>query len=260
VIFNGDYLMVTICCGDVIFPDIAAVLFDKDGTLARSEGFLWKLATLRSHLITTQAPGIQSALLATFGVKGDRLNPAGLMAVGSRQENAIAVAGVVTATGWDWVAALELVQAAFLESDRSFAPDAQTPFNKAKETPLIAGTVELLQQLAQTSLKVGILSADTTENVNQFAQYNQLASFFQLQMGIDGFVGKSDPNFLQTACAQLGVTCPQTLVVGDSQADIELARSGLAKSVGVTWGWSTPVALKGADVVISDFNQFQVID
>ena len=91
--------MTLIQCGTTRFENIEAVIFDKDGTLANSQIFLRNLAQKRARLIDAQIPGVQEPLLMAFGVESDRLNPAGLMAVGTRLENEIAAAAYVAETG-----------------------------------------------------------------------------------------------------------------------------------------------------------------
>ncbi|NES40040.1 MAG: HAD family hydrolase, partial [Moorea sp. SIO2C4] len=95
--------MVTIRCGKVTFPNIEAVIFDKDGTLEDSQVYLRELAYKRSRLIDAQIPGIGEPLLMAFGVQDDTLDPTGLMAVGSRRENEIAAAAYIAETGRGWL-------------------------------------------------------------------------------------------------------------------------------------------------------------
>jgi len=54
--------MATIQCGDVTFTAIAAVIFDKDGTLADSQDYLRNLGQKRARLIDAQIPGVQEPL------------------------------------------------------------------------------------------------------------------------------------------------------------------------------------------------------
>ena len=244
--------MVTIRCQGVTFPNIQAVLFDKDGTLANSEAFLRSLAQKRSRLIDAQFPGVQEPLLMAFGVDGDRLNPAGLMAIGTRQENEIAAAAYVTETGRDWIESLETVRLAFVEADQYMK-------RKADHTPLVSGVLPLLQAMATAGLRLGILSSDSTDNVKDFVEKYQLAPYLQLQMGTDGEVSKPDPRMLQQACDGLEVSPSQTLVIGDSQADIQLARSGAAGSIGVTGGWSSTFRLL-ADAVIHQLEEIEILE
>jgi phosphoglycolate phosphatase len=243
--------MVIIRCQGMMFQNIQAVLFDKDGTLAHSEAFLRSLAHKRSRLIDAQFPGVQEPLLMAFGVDGDRLNPAGLMAIGTRQENEIAAAAYVTETGRDWIESLEMVRSAFVEADQYMK-------RKADHTPLAPGVLPLLQTMTTAGLRLGILSSDSTDNVKDFVEKYQLAPYFQLQMGTDGILSKPDPRLLQQACNTLGITPSQTLVIGDSQADIQLARTGAAGCIGVIGGWSSTFHLP-ADVVIHHLEELEIL-
>ncbi len=243
--------MVTIRCQDVTFQNIQAVLFDKDGTLANSEAFLRSLAQKRSRLIDAQFPGVQEPLLMAFGVDGDRLNPSGLMAIGTRQENEIAAAAYVTETGRDWIESLEVVRSAFIEADQYMK-------RKADHTPLVPGVLPLLQTMTTAGLRLGILSSDSTDNVKDFVEKYQLAPYFQLQMGTDGILSKPDPRLLKQACHALGISPSQTLIVGDSQADIQLAQSGAAGCIGVTGGWSSAFHLS-ANAVIHQLEAIEIL-
>lgn len=243
--------MATLRCRNVTFANVAAVIFDKDGTLADSQSYLRSLGMRRSRRIDAKIPGVGEPLLMAFGISEDRINPAGLMAVGSRRDNEIATAAYIAETGRDWVEALEITQAAFAEADRDMQP-------KAPQTPLFPGSVELLRSLRSANLKIAILSADTTVNVQEFVQHYGLD--VDAAIGTDDNLGKPNPLFLHRAGEAIDVAPPQMLVVGDSIADIQLARSaGAAGAIGVTWGWTAPQQLNGADVAIDRFNEIEVL-
>ncbi|NJR65914.1 MAG: HAD family hydrolase [Leptolyngbyaceae cyanobacterium CRU_2_3] len=244
--------MALIRCNASIFPNVQAILFDKDGTLANSESFLRNLAQRRSRLIDAQVPGVQEPLLMAFGVEGDRINPAGLVAVGTRQENEIAAAAYVAETGRDWVDSLRLVYSAFADAERSVP-------NKAEHTPPIAGVIELLKTLAVAGLQVGVLSSDSTHQVEAFLQTYQLTPYIQAQFGIDGYSSKFAPALLQQVVSALETEPNQILVVGDSQVDIEVSQKlGALGCIGFTGGWSTVVQLPGADATIHHFKEMQI--
>lgn len=250
----GAVCLATIQCGNVRFSLIEAVLFDKDGTLADSQAFLRSVGQKRSRLIDAQIPGVQEPLLMAFGLDGDRLNPAGLLAVGSRRENEIAAAAYVAETGRDWIEALRLVQSAFVEADRVFQ-------RKADSTPLFQGAREVLQALATAGLKIGVVSADTTENVSDFVARYELEAWIQVALGIDQGPGKPDPTVFYQACTALGVAPERVLVIGDSEADIEMAKAAKAAGcVAVTWGWTQRAALRQADVSIASFSDIHLLE
>ena len=245
--------MATIQCGDVQFPAIRAVLFDKDGTLADSQTFLRQLGQKRSRVIDAQMPGVQEPLLMAFGLEGDRINPAGLLAVGTRYENEIAAAAYVAETGRDWDSALSLVRSAFVEADRMVT-------RKADHTPLFEGARELLQALTAAGILVGIVSADTTENVQDFVARYALEALVSVRLGIDRGPGKPDPTVFHQACTALDVLPAHVLAIGDSSADIAMAKAAKAAGcVAVTWGWTQAVQLNHADALISRFAEIQIL-
>ncbi len=245
--------MVTIRCQDQIFPEIEAVIFDKDGTLAEVESFLKSLAQKRSRLADAQVPGVQEPLLLAFGVEEGHLNPAGLQAVGSRRENEIATAAYIAETGRDWFAALEIAQSAFSEADSYLK-------RKADHTPPFPGTQGLLQVLSNSGVKVGILSADIPNHIGDFIDCYELTAYVDAYQGVDSMLSKPDPLLFKQLCTQLNVSPAHTLMVGDAQVDLVMAQSaGAAGCLQVTWGWSkVSSAFPEADVVLDQWQQFQV--
>jgi len=250
--YQEIFALATIRCRDKTFENIQAVLFDKDGTLANSESFLKSVGQKRSRLVDAKIPGVQEPLLMAFGLEGDQLNPAGLLAVASRRDAEIAAAAYIAETGRNWMEALEIAATAFAEADQYLK-------RKADHTPLFQGGLSLVESLAAANLKLGILSSDTTANVQDFIQKYGLEQI-QLPMGTDAGLSKPDPLLYQQACSALDVLPAATLMIGDSQADAVMARAaGAGGCVGVTWGWSSLVHLMNVDVVVDRFEEIQVL-
>ncbi|NRB07712.1 MAG: HAD family hydrolase [Richelia sp.] len=243
--------MKTIKCGTVYFPHIEAILFDKNGTLEDSEIYLRSLAQKVSTIMDTQIPGVGEHLLMAFGVNDNYLDPTGLMSVASRRETEVAAAAYIAETGRGWIESLHIACKILDEADKSFTKTT---------APLFAGGLQILQKLSSTGLKLGILSAATTQEVQNFVTNHQLSNYLQLQMGVDKGPSKPDPILFIQACQALGVQPNHTLMVGDSVADMQMASNAQAAGcIGITW-IGKPENVAGADVVIQQLQEIQVID
>jgi phosphoglycolate phosphatase len=242
--------LVTIKCQNTAFSRIEAILFDKNGTLEDSEAYLRTLGQKAARMIDAQIPGIGEPLLMAFGINGDFLDPAGLISVASRRETEIAAAAYIAETGRGWFESLKIARQAIDEADQYVS---KTP------SPLFVGSLEVLKSLSVAGLKLGILSAATTEEVRTFVRTHQLSNYLQLEKGVDDGPSKPDPILFLEACQALGVAPGATLMIGDSVGDMQMARNAKAAGcIGITWiGRADNV--KGADVVINQLDQIQVI-
>ena len=241
--------MPSIHCLNHQFPDIQAIIFDKDGTLEDSGEYLRNLAQKRARLVDAQIPGVGEPLLMAFGVTGSTLDPTGLQAVGSRYENEIAAAAYIAETGRGWSESIEIVTRAFTEADRVMESSIAAMF---------PGCVEVIKSLSNTGIKLGIVSAATTNQVVKFAQFHQLESYFQILLGSDQQFAKPDPRLFQFACQEMGVNPAQTLMVGDSIWDMQMAtQGGAAGCIGISWQPSKPLA--NADVMINNLLDLQLL-
>ncbi|MFZ4640072.1 MAG: HAD family hydrolase [Nodosilinea sp.] len=239
---------------------IQAVIFDKDGTLADSRSFLFRLAHLRANLFftTLKAAGLAleqdslQGLYQIFGVAGG-LDPDGLMAAGSRQANQAAAAQWLIQAGYSGDQVDRQVADVFQAADNQLQP-------KVASTPPFQGTVELLDRLAKSGLKLGVLSSDSTAHVEDFLE------FYQLKDWIDGWRGteredpaKPDPTLFYQLCDSLQVPPQATVIVGDSWVDLSLAEQGGAAafiSVSEAWGRS-PVP--GSQLVVRSWSDLSVV-
>lgn len=242
--------MLTIKCGKITFPNIQAILFDKNGTLEDSETYLRSLAQKAARLIDAQIPGIGEPLLMAFGINGNNLDPAGLISVASRRETEVAAAAYIAETGRGWFESLTIARQALDEAEKYIG---RTP------SPLFVGSLEVLKYLRERGLKLGILSAATTQEVRKFVADHQLSDYIQLEMGVDEGPSKPDPILFLQACQALEVEPGATLMVGDSVGDMQMARNAKAAGcVGITWvGKSENV--QGADVVINQLEEIQIL-
>ncbi|MCC5656558.1 HAD family hydrolase [Nostoc sp. XA010] len=242
--------MATIKCRNITFDNIQAILFDKNGTLEDSETYLRSLAQRAARLIDAQVPGIGEPLLMAFGINGNILDPAGLISVASRRETEVAAAAYIAETGRGWFESLKIARQVLDEAEKYIE---KTP------SPLFVGSLDLLKYLRKGGLKLGILSAATSDEVHNFVENHQLNDYIELEMGVDEGPSKPDPVLFLQACQALGVQPGTTLMVGDSIGDMQMARDAKAAGcIGITWvGKSDNV--RGADVVINQLDEIQIL-
>lgn len=249
--------MVQICCGQQMIANLEAIVFDKDGTLADSLKLLHLTAVARATACVTAAglgDEVMQALLRCFGVTGDRIDPDGLMAAGTREANQQAAVTVLVEAGYAPAKAGGLVADCFAEVNARRN-------GKAAYTPPFAGTAALLERLHHSPLKTAVLSSDSPANVAEFLDYYDLAPWVDAWRGTGpGDAPKPDPALLQDLCDRLSVPIANTLIVGDSWADRALAeRAGAAAFVSVSEPWGrSPVP--GATLVLSHWDDLQVVD
>lgn len=246
--------MATISIAGVNFQHIEAIIFDKDGTLEDSHNCLRELGQKRARIIDAQIPGIGEPLLMAFGIQDNTLDPTGLTAVGSYRENEIAAAAYIAETGKSWFESLTIAHNAFTEAQSYLHNSSQT-------SSMFAGSLEVLKLLADSDLKLGILSADSTAGVEAFVARHQLSNYFQLGVGVEKQgPTKPDPALFRKACQILDVDPAATLMVGDSAGDIDMAKAaGAAGAIGICWGRPQATHLGEADVTIAQLDEIKII-
>lgn len=219
------------CKGDQenkIFTGIHGVIFDKDGTLEDSSRFLMELALQRIKIIESKVKGTAEGLAKVFGIKTIRVDPHGLMAVGTARENLIAAASHIASTGKSWYESLEIASAAF-----EIAGHLCT---KTSSNCLIFPEVpHLFNTLHRIGVKIAILSSDTTDNIQKFLDNHQLREYVDVIQGGEGELTKPNPLLYLKVCESIGVLPVNTLMVGDTQMDIMMAKAAKAGgSIGVS--------------------------
>lgn len=247
--------MVWVRCGQRWIANVDAIVFDKDGTLADSRGLLHHMAVARAQACATaagQGDELIQAMLSCFGVSASHIDPDGLMAAGTREANEQGAIEVLAQAGSPLRQANQLVSECFAAVDANRS-------GKAIHTPPFEGTAAMLERLSQSPLKIGVLSSDSPAYVEEFLAHYGLTPW------VDEWQGtgpkdppKPDPTLLMNMCDRLGVQVSNTLVVGDSWADLALAEQANAAgfiSVSESWGRS-PVP--SATLVLSDWDDLDV--
>ena len=244
-------MSIAIACEDFIFKNIAAVIFDKDGTLENSLAYWREVGTERARLVDAQIPGVGEPLKMAFGILDNEIDPQGLIAVGSRQENEIAAAAYIAETGRSWQEARKIAASAFEE-----VAESKYLTKTVESAPLYEDVRDILRLLNDKGIKLGILSADSTAAVENFVVNHQLQEYICLSMGADEQIIKPDPQLFWQACKSLAVAPEQTLMIGDSGSDMNMAKAaGAAGAIGICRDRIRRLYL--ADITINSLEKIQ---
>lgn len=127
-----------------------------------------------------------------------------------------------------------------------------------KHAKLYEGVEPCLKTLAEYGCKLGVVTNKPEQFVAPLLEQMGIASYFQVSIGGDTLpVKKPDPAPLLRAMELLGGTRGTTVMVGDSQADIDAARAASIPCVAVRYGYNfgaSPSALS-ADAVVDSLTQ-----
>ena len=238
--------MATIICDHQKFLGIEAILFDKDGTLEDSRLYLRQLAQERVKQIPFSNPQSADDLLMAFGVSKTKIDPKGLMAVGSRAENELAAAAYLTKDGYSQKEAQTIVHQAFNKAAQKIKPNCQS-------SPLFPNSLLTIKSLAKAHIKLGIVSADSTQGIKNFLKREHIDSYFSVTLGSNNELHKPDPLMYLKACNLLKVQPQNTLMIGDSIGDIQMAKQANARgTIGIIWHDSSANHLKEATIVVNN--------
>ena len=121
--------------------------------------------------------------------------------------------------------------------------------------PLYPGVREILNELgARDDVMLGVATGKSRRGVAAILEREGLDGLFQTIQTADTHLSKPDPSMLITAMAEAGCGPPDTIMIGDTTFDIEMARAAGVRAVAVSWGYHPIEALvtAGAHIVVGD--------
>lgn len=119
-----------------------------------------------------------------------------------------------------------------------------------KNTRLYSGTAETLERLCDR-LALAVLTNKPAASTHLILQALGVRRFFKMVVGGDTLaVRKPDPRTLRFIMGEFQIAPGRTLMVGDSQIDMETGRSAGSPTCGVSYGMKGD-EIKGADYLIS---------
>ena len=208
-----------------------AVVFDLDGTLVDSAPDI--AVALNMALCQAGHAALPLDLVTSFVGGGARLLIArSMLACGETADDA----------------RIDAIYAGFL---------AAYEREPVRLTTLYPGARDVVERLKSNGVQLGICTNKPTALTSAVLEQLALTPFFGSVVAADGHLPlKPAPDMLRKGLQELNVTAEQAVMVGDSSADVGVAKAAGVRSIIVEHGYShDPVRDLGADVVISGFDE-----
>ena len=238
---------------------IECVIFDKDGTLIECAS-LWIpwVEDMYEYLAATISQSIFSyeELARSFGIRpgNESIDPKGPLAIGSVAEGGTILSMKLYETGIPWDLAVLLASEAVEHADGRQ--------NESPSIRRIEGVKECIESLQRKNIKMGVLTADDTLKAERHLKAVGLDRYFDFIIGSDQTErGKPFPDMAYLASEKHGFALANTLMIGDTNADMRLGKhAGMRSSIGfIPATEEKKDYLLDADMVIDHF-EFKLIE
>ncbi len=123
------------------------------------------------------------------------------------------------------------------------------------EEPLYDGVIAALDALEAEGVLLGVATGKSRRGLRAVLEHHGLLDrFVTLQTADDG-PGKPNPHMVHQALDATGVDAADTVMIGDTTFDIQMARAAGVASIGVGWGYhpAEELSAAGAGAVASTF-------
>jgi len=195
------------------FGDLRLVVFDCDGTLVDSQASIIESMTTawRAHALPDPAP---EAVRRVVGLGLD-LAIAALLPVEQREDRALVE---------------RLVQA----YKDAFLTIRTRPGHL---DPLYPGTRAALDALEQAGLLLGVATGKARRGLLATLDQHGLEDRFVTLQTADRAPSKPHPGMLLQAMEEAGAAPQETVLIGDTTFDMDMARNARVAGIGVDWGY-----------------------
>lgn len=125
-------------------------------------------------------------------------------------------------------------------------------------SPLFAGVIEALKAFRHAGFKLAVATGKSRRGLQRVLAAHDLEGFFDSTRCADETASKPDPLMLRLILAELQVEPAQSLMLGDSEFDLRMARAASVRPVAVSYGAQSREHLLRwkPERCIDDFNEF----
>jgi phosphoglycolate phosphatase len=114
------------------------------------------------------------------------------------------------------------------------------------QEPLFAGIPELLARLHRGGWTLGVATGKSDRGLTSCLTMHGVFDLFVTLQTADRHPSKPHPSMLETAMAEAVAMPADTVMIGDTVYDIEMARAAGCSAVGVAWGYHAAAELLAA--------------
>ena len=112
--------------------------------------------------------------------------------------------------------------------------------------PLFDGMAELLRGLRDAGWTLGVATGKSVRGLANTLAVHGIDGLFTTLHTADGHPSKPHPAMLRAAMADAGAAASDTVMIGDTVFDMEMAANANCRAVGVAWGYHERDELLGA--------------
>ncbi|SDC78594.1 HAD-IA family hydrolase [Ruegeria marina] len=124
----------------------------------------------------------------------------------------------------------------------------------AAHSPLFPGAREVLEALhAVPHLLLGVATGKSKRGLDGLIEAHGLEKYFVTRQVADHHPSKPHPSMIDTARAETGVQACDTVMIGDTSFDMDMAAAAGVAGIAVGWGYHPPQSLTRARHMISAF-------
>jgi phosphoglycolate phosphatase len=110
--------------------------------------------------------------------------------------------------------------------------------------PLFQGIAELLGQLRDRGWTLGVATGKSDRGLAHCLAEHKLTDYFITLQTADRHPSKPHPAMLRAALAEAGAMPRDSVMIGDTAYDIEMAKAAGVRAIGVAWGYHSPGELR----------------
>lgn len=127
---------------------------------------------------------------------------------------------------------------------------------------LYYGVEKVLEELKQRGNKISLLTTKAQDQTDKIVDYFNLRDYFDFIMGRrDGIAHKPSPEPLISICNQLNTDVKNTIMIGDTELDIQCGKNAGSLTCGVLYGYRTKelIKIENPDFIIETFPEILTI-